>query len=235
MATSREVTEQFKFFPPTIMAISGLSGARGVSNLGLKLDLFSGFSGYGAHSGYSAGSGWSGFSGDVGSVEPIGTGSGYMDAGISASEQGKFKCVLKTGPKNGAGSVIYAGLKLTNTPVVATDANQAYFLFNNYIDTPNPLGISGGYWQFVQSIANVDYVYTSNVKCEASTVYELTIDFGSDGIPVPRINAKWGNVASDGFLAMTTTALKPIAGIYNYGKRPTDSLYISEITVGRNL
>ena len=231
----REVSEQFRFFPPTLMAVSGVSGAQGVSNLGVKLDMFSGFSGYGAHTNYSGGSGWSGFSGDIGSVYPIGTGSGYMDAGISPAEQAKFKCVLKTGPKNAQGAIIYAGLKLTNVPEYATDNDQAFFYFNNYQDGPNPLGISGGYWQFCQSIGGTDYVYTSNVKCAASTVYELTIDFGADGIPQPRINGSWGSAASDGFVAMTTTAIKPVAGIKNYGKYPADSTYISEVTVGRAL
>ena len=70
----------------------------------------------------------------------------------------------------------WAGLKLTNTPVLATDANQAYFFF----DTGTIAGggsamTSTTTLHFCYSVANTDYVTNLGITVGADTIYRLRI------------------------------------------------------------
>jgi len=77
---------------------------------------------------------------------------------------------------------IWAGFKLTNTPVTATDADQFFF---RYQDT-----INGGEWQAVTSVAGVDDAHDTNTPVVASTVVRLLIVVDSDRIPRFFINGR---------------------------------------------
>lgn len=66
-----------------------------------------------------------------------------------------------------AAITIWAGFKLTNTPVVATDDDQVFF---RYDDTVN-----NGNWQLVWSNNNVDYTLDTGIAVVASTTYALSI------------------------------------------------------------
>ena len=72
----------------------------------------------------------------------------------------------------------HAGLKLTNDPTVATDDDQAYFLFA----TDDDLGTlaDNANWHFVYSIGGTDYVTDLNIAVAADTVYKLKIAIDSD-------------------------------------------------------
>ena len=67
----------------------------------------------------------------------------------------------------------WAGLKLTNTPVLITDANQAYFFF----DTGTVVGsaTSKTTLHFCYSVANTDYVTDLGITAEADIIYRLRI------------------------------------------------------------
>lgn len=65
------------------------------------------------------------------------------------------------------GVLLWAGLKLTNTPVIATDANQVYFRFST--DDSNTT------WRCISSIANVDTNADSGVTVAINTNYRLKI------------------------------------------------------------
>ncbi len=65
--------------------------------------------------------------------------------------------------------VIWAGLKLTNTSVVATDANQVFFRFD--------AGVAN--WEAVDSIADTDVETDTGVPVAAATTYHLKIEINS--------------------------------------------------------
>ena len=74
---------------------------------------------------------------------------------------------------------VWAGLKLTNDQLVATDDNQAFFKFQS--DATNSEAFSDfSYWHFVHSIGGTDYISQIPVTVAANTIYHFRIKFDSD-------------------------------------------------------
>ena len=74
---------------------------------------------------------------------------------------------------------IWAGLKLTNDQVVATDANQAFFKFQT--DSTNSEAFTDfNKLHFVHSVGNTDYISRLPIDIAASTNYHLKIVMNSD-------------------------------------------------------
>jgi len=71
-----------------------------------------------------------------------------------------------------ANILLWAGLKLTNDPVIATDNDQIYFRF----DTDVALETT---WQVISSIGGTDTTTDSGVTVAASTNYNLRIEVDS--------------------------------------------------------
>jgi hypothetical protein len=73
---------------------------------------------------------------------------------------------------------IWAGLKLTNVPAYATDANQAYFLY----DTSDDSGAltTNANLHFVYSVGGTDYITDLGIVVAAATNYRLAITIDSD-------------------------------------------------------
>jgi hypothetical protein len=91
--------------------------------------------------------------------------------------QVEWECAIRTGASI-ANVGIWAGLKLTNTPVYATDDDQAYFLFA----TDNDMGAitTTAKLHFVYSISNTDYITDLGIALAASTTYKLRIVIDSN-------------------------------------------------------
>ena len=75
----------------------------------------------------------------------------------------------------------WAGLKISNTPVLNTDANQAYFFF----DTSTLVGsgssmTSQSTLHFCYSVNNIDYVTNLGITAEANNTYRLRIVFDNN-------------------------------------------------------
>lgn len=68
--------------------------------------------------------------------------------------------------------LIWAGLKLTNTPVIATDADQAFFRYST--------DDSDTTWQVEYSIAGTDTAVDSGVTVTAGSIYKFKIDIDSE-------------------------------------------------------
>jgi len=68
---------------------------------------------------------------------------------------------------------IWAGLKLTNTGVIATDADQVFFRYNTTDDAT-------AYWTVISSIANTDTTTVTPVAIAVDTQYKLQIKIGAD-------------------------------------------------------
>jgi len=121
----------------------------------------------------------------------------HLDANQSAwsqvtwgsDQETEWECVIKTGAAITT-SIVWAGLKLTNTDVVITDADQAFFRYED--------GVNTGKWQAVYSIAGTDVAADSGVTVAVSTVYHLKITIDSTRVPRFYIN---------GALVKTGTAL----------------------------
>ena len=90
---------------------------------------------------------------------------------------------------------VWAGLKLTNDQLVATDANQIFFKFQT--DATNSEAFSDySYWHLVHSIGGTDYISQIPVTVAADTVYHLKIKIDSDRKATCYINGIQYNITS---------------------------------------
>ena len=113
-----------------------------------------------------------------------------------------------------ADSSFWSGLKLTETGVYATDANQAYFLYSA-ADDQGALTTNGNL-HFVYSISNVDYVTNLGIVVEENTVYRIKIVFDENRqISISVNNIKYG---------LTTTPTSTTAGGLTQSVATTKSL-----------
>ena len=113
-----------------------------------------------------------------------------------------FEALIKTGASI-ADVTIWAGLKLTNTSVVATDDNQVFFRY----------AASGGTdFKLVNSRANVDVSSDTGIALAASTLYRLRIELDAGR----RVNAYINGVQVANNLAALTDAVNliPYIGVH---------------------
>jgi len=71
-----------------------------------------------------------------------------------------------------ATTLLWAGLKLTADPTIATDDDQVYFRYDTDVPDTN--------WQIISSIAGTDTTTDSGVAVSGSTVYLFRIEIDSD-------------------------------------------------------
>ena len=90
---------------------------------------------------------------------------------------------------------VWAGLKLTNDQLVATDANQAFFKFQT--DATNSEAFTDfAKWHFVHSIGGTDYISQIPVDVAANTPYHLKIEIDSSRQATIFVNGIQYNVTS---------------------------------------
>ena len=102
---------------------------------------------------------------------------------------------------------VWAGLKLTNDQLVATDDDQAYFKFQT--DATNSEAFTDfTKWHFVHSIGGTDYISQLPITVAANTPYHLKITIDSDRKASIFVNGVQYNVTttsgSTGGTAVTT-------------------------------
>lgn len=134
----------------------------------------------------------------------------HLDSGESAwsvttwgtDQQSRFECVIQT-PTAVTSCVIWCGLKLTNTPTLATDNDQAYIV----LDTA--ASASPTYWHGVYSIGGTDSdnALTSVAAVAAATNYHLVVDIDSSRIARFYVNE---------VLCLTSTALTDAVDLIPY-------------------
>jgi hypothetical protein len=109
---------------------------------------------------------------------------------------------------------VWAGLKLTNDQLVATDDDQAYFKFQTD-DTNSEAFTDFTLWHFVHSIGGTDYISRIPVTVAADTPYHLKIVIDSNRKAAIFINGIQYNVTttsgSTGGTAVTTGTTKSTA------------------------
>lgn len=92
---------------------------------------------------------------------------------LNTSDRSGFGGVIKTGASV-AGVTLWHGLKLTNTSVIATDNDQAFFRFEAGTDTN---------WQFCWSVSGADYSFDTGIPVTASTSYSWWIYIAANRQP----------------------------------------------------
>ena len=110
---------------------------------------------------------------------------------------------------------VWAGLKLTNAPELATDDDQAYFNFLTDADNSGQAFTDFTKLHFVHSIGGTDYISVLPITVAATTIYHLRIVFDSDRKLSIFVNGQQYNVTSTsgstGGTAVTTGTTKSAA------------------------
>lgn len=109
---------------------------------------------------------------------------------------------------------IWAGLKLTNTSVVATDNDQVFFRYE--------VGVNSGKWQVIYSIGGTDTTTDAGVTVAVSTRYRLRISIDASRIARCYIN---------GALVATSTALTDATDLIPYIGVSASAVAAKDITV----
>ena len=109
---------------------------------------------------------------------------------------------------------LWAGLKLTNDQLVATDANQAFFKFQT--DATNSEAFTDfTKWHFVHSIGGTDYISQLPITVAANTIYHFKIEIDSDRKLSIFVDGQQYNITSTsgstGGTAVTTDTTKSAA------------------------
>jgi hypothetical protein len=90
---------------------------------------------------------------------------------------------------------VWAGLKLTNDQLVATDANQMFFKYQT--DATNSEAFSDfAKWHFVYSIADTDYISVLPITVAINTPYHFKIEVDSDRKAAIFVNGIQYNVTT---------------------------------------
>ena len=104
---------------------------------------------------------------------------------FGTENQVQWECVMRTGASI-ADACIFSGLKLTATPVIATDDDAIYFLYDSSDDSGTLT--TNTTWHVVYSIGGTDYITDLGITVAAATNYRLGITIDSD-----RKAAVWVN------------------------------------------
>jgi hypothetical protein len=136
-------------------------------------------------------------------------------------QQTQWEAHVKTGSAVTA-QILWAGLKLTNTPTAATDNDSVYFRYQN--------GVNSGNWQALYSINNVDTAVDTGVAAAANQEMHFRVTIDSSRIARMYVN----NV-----LAATTTALTdatdfiPYVGVQASGAAAAKSILVFGQAISR--
>ena len=144
----------------------------------------------------------------------------HLDSGLTAwtgtlwgtENQVSWECSLNTNAIDN--QKLWAGLKLTNDQLIATDANQAFFKFQT--DATNSEAFDDyTLLHFVHSIGGTDYISALPITVAANTNYHLKIEFDSARKMSIFVNGQQYNITSTsgstGGTAVTTGTTKSAA------------------------
>jgi hypothetical protein len=152
--------------------------------------------------------------------------SGVNTAVLNTSAEPAFGTVITTGATF-VSTIIWAGMKLTDTSVIATDADQAFFRVNTDGDSAK--------FVCVASIGGVDYEYASDIVVEAASTYQLEIDINSDRKASFYITVNNGqsNLVWTSEALTASTSLKPFIGVQTSAAAAA-VVTVRNLALGRN-
>lgn len=142
-------------------------------------------------------------------------------------KQTHWSADISTAAALGTGGATYAGLKLTNTDVIATDADQVFFRYDS--------AEHGGSWAFVYSIGGTDTEVDTGIDVAVSTRYRFRIEIAADRTARGYIAT---GVSGDYRLVGTSTALTDAIDLIPYigileGAAAARTLYVHGQTISR--
>lgn len=148
--------------------------------------------------------------------------SGWKQITWGTDQETEWECDIATASAI-TSETIWAGLKLTNTSVTATDNDQAFFRYQN--------GVNSGKWQACYSIGGTDTETDAGVTVALSTRYHLKVAIDSSRIARFYI---------DGVLVATSTALTDATDLIPYigiqtGTTAAKTLYVYGQAISRKL
>jgi hypothetical protein len=130
-----------------------------------------------------------------------------------------WEAVIRTGASI-TDVTIWAGLKLTNTPVVATDANQVFFRYDGVVAN----------WECTYSIAGTDSEVDSGVAVAVNTNYYFRIEIDSSRKAHFFINNKEVHITT----ALTNDIdLIPYLGVMTTATSGAKTMYIVKEKISR--
>lgn len=143
------------------------------------------------------------------------------------SKSVEWECEIATGASI-ASTVIWAGLKLTQTGAVATDDDQVYLRYQN--------GVTSGNWVVVSSIANTDTQTDSGITVAVSTRYRIKIRIDSTRKAFVYMSVGTSPTGTDERIAdwkllYTTAALTSVSLIPYIGVSASGAAAAKSITV----
>ena len=139
-----------------------------------------------------------------------------------------WECAIRTGSSI-SDMVFWSGIKSTNTPTIATDVDQAYFLYATD-DTKGTLTTNANL-HFVYSISDADYITDLGIVLAVDTVYKLKIIIDKNRKVSVYVNGKvyglstsntsggatQSNAGQKSLALLTGQALVPFIGVENLG------------------
>lgn len=154
----------------------------------------------------------------------------HLDSGQSSwtqwtwgtDRETEWEVYLQTG-SSVTNAIYWAGLKLTNTPVITTDADQAYFRYED--------DSASGKLLCVYSAANVDYTFDTGITPVVSTRYLLAIKFDAGRFATFYVN---GYPVHRSSVALTTAIdLIPYVGVEADGATAAKSFTVFHQEISR--
>ncbi len=124
----------------------------------------------------------------------------WDDVTFGTDDETEWECTFKMGDIDS--SIVWAGLKLTNTDVVATDDDQAYFRTEDNVSSAAIVAQC--------SVGDSDHSHVSDNITIAGEIYTVGVKFDKDEVCHMFINGR--EVFSRSFKGNTVT-LKPYIGV----------------------
>jgi hypothetical protein len=131
--------------------------------------------------------------------------SSWAAAKWNTEDEISFETVIKTGAAITV-AAIWAGFKLTNTSVTATDDDQAFFRYSAAAQA----GGTAAVWECCNSNTGTDQIQSSGITVAISTSYHLLIRVGTDRVPKYYIDRK---LVATGNALKADTDLIPYIGV----------------------
>lgn len=148
--------------------------------------------------------------------------SAWEEVTWGTDKQVEWECHIQMGASV-ASCAVWAGLKLTNIDLVATDADQVFFRYES--------GVNGARWQAISSIGGTDTSKdTESLAVLLDDIYHLAITIDADRLARFYI---------DGKLVQTTAALtdavdlKPYIGVGERGASAAKSVRVFGQAISR--
>lgn len=145
---------------------------------------------------------------------------------LGTSTEPGFATVIKLGATF-ASTIVWAGMKLTSTSVIATDNDQAFFRVSS--------DGNSSFFTCVVSIGGVDVETVTDIQAVAGSTYALEIDVDKDRKAsfFITVNGGQANLVYTSEPLTASTSLKPFIGV-QASAAAASTLIVRNLALGKN-